>query len=112
MEFMRLKLNWIFAHFEKARYNLVLMKALTIWIPQTEWVSKVIKFFLEWDAILISLNGQLVIAVHGSINIRYISDPVKSTSIYETALYQTPVIDNNWLRFDCIWSDCFAALYL
>jgi len=75
LEFMNKKLKLIFANFEKARYDLVMMKSLTIRIPYTEWVAKVLWKFIANEAILINLNGQMIVAVHGRANIRYISDP-------------------------------------
>ena len=106
------KMDWIVSNFEKARYSKLLLKCLTIWIPLTSVIYDSLEHFLKSKGTLISINGQLVVAVHGNVQIWKADDPENPIDLAETAIYKVPQINGCWIKFPCFVNTCNVDLVM
>ena len=103
---MRTKYYW------KARYWDFLLKCLTIWIPLTSVIYDSFEHFLSHEGTLISINGMLVIAVHGNVPVRRADNLESCIDLVETAIYKAPQINGCWIRFPCFTENCTVDLIM
>lgn len=111
-DFFDQKMNWILSNILKARYSKFLVKCLSIWIPLTDIILESLEHFLKNAGTLISICGQLVVAVHGNVPIRKASNLNDYCDLVETAVYKAPQINGSWIKFPCLVDSCSVDLIM
>ena len=82
------------------------------WIPLTSVIYDSFEHFLSHEGTLISINGMLVIAVHGNVPVRRADNLESCIDLVETAIYKAPQINGCWIRFPCFTENCTVDLIM